>query len=461
MRARSKRDATAAWLERSNPLRGMTISEATSIFDAARGGDTQRLHWIYQEIETLNPVLSVAVTRRAGAAASLDWTVSERAAMDGALSAEQKDAVERFLWGIDNFHDLFEHLDLARFRGFSHAQPLWEGASVRHVELLDSWRFLKKDGRWYYNAECDGWNDNCVDCSEARLVTVERRRPVDVPALAIHLRAAVGTRDWGRFVERYALPKPAVVMAANATKADKEEYLNGAVALENGQVTVWPNGASLMDFAGSSRGVDPFTAFIQHQEKTILMLATGGTLGSMAESGAGTLAGNAQQDVWREIVARDAGILSAAVMRSLVRPYLEMAFPGRPCAVEFGFDLTEKPTRKEIFETTAVAKQAGYTVDQAVLEEESGWKLEREAQDPFKIDSNPLKIEGSVRNASTEGSGETGRRGALNAKFEKSAATSDATPQGGTDELAQNLEKLLQEEMVKSVTRAVRADARS
>ena len=393
--AKEKRNATTAWLERSNPLRGLTIAQANMIFDCARNGDTQRLHWMYQEIETQNPVLSMATTRRAGAAANFAWRIAERAAMDGSLSAEQKDAAERFFGDIDNLSDLFEHLDLALFRGFAHAQPIWEDdRTVRHIELIDSWKFLKKDGEWFFNPVCDGFSSNCVSCRDARLVTVERRRPVDVPALAIHLRAAVGSRDWGRFIERYALPKPAVVMAQNATEADRDKYLESASALENGQVTVWPSGASLMDFAGSSRGVDPFTAFILHQEKTILMLATGGTLGSMAESGAGTLAGNAQADVWDQIVSRDAGIIAQAIRRAMLRPFLAAAFPGQPVAVDFDFDLTKKPTPKEIFETATAAKNAGYLVDRATLEEETGWKLEKAPESPspvpgFAMNSQP------------------------------------------------------------------------
>ena len=442
--AKEKRNATIAWLERSNPLRGLSITQANSIFDCARNGDTQRLHWIYQEIETQNPILSMATTRRAGAAASFVWRVSERAATDGKLSSEQKDAAERFFADIDNLSDLFEHLDLALFRGFAHAQPIWEGNAVRHIELLDSWKFLKKDGEWLFNPVCDGFSSNCVSCKDARLVTVERRRPVDVPALAIHLRAAIGSRDWGRFIERYALPKPAVVMAQNATKQDREDYLESASALENGQVTVWPSGASLMDFAGSSRGVDPFTAFITHNEKTILMLATGGTLGSMAESGAGTLAGNAQADVWDQIVSRDAGILAAAVQRSMLLPFLASAFPGKPVAVEFGFDLTKKPTPKEIFDTAAAAKNAGYIVDQQQLEEETGYKLEKDtapeggfggqtpsgfalnAKTPLQTRENGLQNAPRDPDGQGDPSGEDALVEALSGLFEKSLAEAAA-----------------------------------
>ena len=37
-------DAAHCWLERTNPLVGVSIRTAQGIFDAARSGDTQRLH---------------------------------------------------------------------------------------------------------------------------------------------------------------------------------------------------------------------------------------------------------------------------------------------------------------------------------------------------------------------------------------------------------------------------------
>ena len=74
MAKKDRKNATIAWLERSNPLRGLSIAQANNIFDAARNGDTQRLHWMFQEIETANPVLSMCVTRRSGAAANFRWS---------------------------------------------------------------------------------------------------------------------------------------------------------------------------------------------------------------------------------------------------------------------------------------------------------------------------------------------------------------------------------------------------
>ena len=399
-------NATAAWLEKFNPLSGMSIQDLQNVFDAARGGDTQRLHWIFQEIEAVNPTLSVCVDRRASAMANFQWRIAEKATADSSLAAEQKDAAERFVGDIENLSELFEHLDLAFFRGFAHAQPIWETeGSVCHISLVDSWRFVRKDGAWLYNPKCTGFTSDCVDCADARLVTVVRRRPIDYPALGVHVRDAVGNRDWGRFLERHALPKPAVTMHSGATEKDRADYLAAAVAVENGQVSVWPNGASLTDFAGGSRGTDPFKNFIEHQEETIGRLATGGTLGSIAQAGSGTLAGGAQQDVWESIVARDSAVIASAIDRALLRRFLDFAFPGKPVAVSFGFDFTKPPTPKEVFDTAAAARTAGWIIDREELEEQTGYTLspapeaaQNTPQNPF---SDPKTPPLTLRNSKT------------------------------------------------------------
>lgn len=379
MANRIKKDAGTAWLEKTNPLRGLSIRDAQMIFDAARNGDTQRLHWIFQEIESANPVLLTCVERRASAIAGIDYSVNVLPAADQTLGDEQKDAVEQFLADIENFTDMVEHLDLAFFRGFSYAQPLWEAdGTVRRVELLDSWQFLTNDGRLYFNPVCDGFTRNAVEVTrEAGLIGLKRRRPIDYPALSIHIREAVGERDWGRFLERIALPKPAVTMAPNATDKDRDGYVTAAEEVEDGKSSVWPSGTGITDFMGGSRGQDPFSGFIRHQEEKIVLLSTGGTLTSLAQADTGSLAGGAQMEVWREIVAKDAVQIEAAVKRALVRPFLELKFPGRPVAVEFAFDRAKKLSAKESAEVAATLKNAGYLINQSELEEAVGFTLEK------------------------------------------------------------------------------------
>ena len=387
----TRRDAGAAWLERTNPLQGLSIREAQNIFDAARSGNTQRLHWLYAEIERANPTLLTCVERRAAAVASLDWTVSVRPDADQTLGEEQRDAALNFLNGVENLAETVEHLDLAFFRGFSHAQPLWEAdGTVRRISLLDSWLFLERDGVLLFNPECDGYSPSAVVVApEAGLVSLRRRREIDHPALAIHIREAVGERDWGRFLERIALPKPAVFMAPNATDEDRRAYVSAAEQVEDGMVSVWPSGAAITDFMGASRGQDPFSAFVRHQEERIVLLSTGGTLTSLAESGSGTLAGAAQMDVWREIVARDAVAIEGALSRGLLNPFIRRAFPGSPVCVDLALDRAKKPTALETAQLAATLRSAGYAVDRDELEEAVGFSLsEAEVAQP----SSPLAL---------------------------------------------------------------------
>lgn len=371
--------SSLSWLERSNPLRGMSISEVQAVFDCARNGDTQRLHWLYNEIEGTNPVLLTCVERRTSALAGFRYGASVRAsAPDQALADEQKAAIEEFIAGIENFQDVLEHLDLAFFRGFSFAQPLWEAdGTVKLVSLPDSWLFLKKDGKLFFNPECNGMSSSAVEVTpQAELIGLSRRRAIDYPAMAIHIRAAVGERDWGRFLERVALPKPAVFMAPNATEENRRDYLDAAESVEDGKVSVWPNGTNITDFAGGSRGQDPFSTFIRHQDEKIVLLATGGTLTSLAAADTGSLAGGAQMDVWREIVARDAVALEKPINRMVSR-FLSLKFPNRPQLADFVFDRGKELSPKEVADLAVSLKNAGWRVDQSELEERTGFTLEK------------------------------------------------------------------------------------
>jgi len=377
------RDAATCWLERTNPLIGLSIRTAQNIFDCARAGDTQKLHWIFQEIEASNPVLMTCIERRSAAIANFQWNVTPRPEADQTLAEEQQDAVRALVSGIRNFTELLEHLDSSFFRGFALAQPIWEDDGfVREIALHNSWEFVRHDGILYHCPECNGWTPGCVDCTDARLIGVERRRAIDYPALSIHIRHAVGTRDWGRFLERYALPKPAVTMAPNATNAQRDDYLVAARAVENGQVSVWPSGANIIDFAGGSRGTDPFRTFIEKQEELMVLMATGGTLTSLAQADTGSLAGGAQMEVWKEILSRDAGVLSQAIMRSVVIPFLADKFFGRPAAVDFSLDIPRKLSPRESADVAAVLKSAGYRVDQTELEKAVGFTLIKEDPQP-------------------------------------------------------------------------------
>lgn len=403
--AKPRRSAATTWLERVNPLHGLTITQAKNIFDVARAHGSPLLQKIYEEIELTDPVLMTCVERRQSALAGLGWrAVANASAADDAKAEEQRKALEAFANGIENLDEAIEHLDLAFFRGYSVCQPIWESESkskseveqrnltnstvglglqtttrVRRINLLNSWNFLRgDDDRLMWNPECTLDPKGCEEITPAaRVVQLKRRRAIDWPALSIYIRKYVGERDWGRFLERYGIPPVDVIMAPNATDEQREEYLACAEAAKNGSSVAYPSGTSISR-AETSRGQDPFTAFIEHQEKLIVLMATGGTLTSLAQADTGSLAGGAQMDVWEQIVQRDGVVISSALNRDLFIPFLREAFPGQPVMAHFEIGKEDEPSATEAADLAGKLKVAGWRVDQSQLEEQTGLKLERD-----------------------------------------------------------------------------------
>ena len=433
--ATPRRSAATTWLERVNPLQGLTITQAKNIFDVARAHGSPLLQKIYEEIELTDPVLMTCVERRQSALAGLGWrAVANASAADDAKAEDQRKALEAFANGIENLDEAIEHLDLAFFRGYSVCQPIWEGIRVRRVNLLNSWNFLRgDDDRLMWNPECTLDPKGCEEITPAaRFVQLNRRRAIDWPALSIYIRKYVGERDWGRFLERYGIPPVDVIMAPNATDEQRKEYLDCAEAAKNGSSVAYPSGTSISR-AETSRGQDPFTAFIEHQEKLIVLMATGGTLTSLAQADTGSLAGGAQMDVWEQIVQRDGVVISAALNRDLFIPFLREAFPGEPVMAHFEIGKEDEPSATEAADLAGKLKVAGWRVDQSQLEEQTGLKLERDEGLGIGDQGLGTRPFGAAKKAKVEGEGEEDTNG--------SDVLTDAIAKTLAEAMAEELEK--------------------
>lgn len=377
------RNARTAWLERINPLMGLSIRQAQNIYDCARMGNYALLQFIYSEIEAADPVLMICVERRTSALAGLGWrAVANQGAGDDALAEAQRQFIEDAASKIDNLSEAIEHLGGAFFRGFAHLAPVRdETGAIVHLEMPNSWNFCKDNetGAWLWNPEaiCAGAASAGFDMQPIppeELVTIERRRAIDYPALAVYIRHALAERNWGRFLERYGIPPCILIMPELSDPNMSAKFQQAAQDAYEGRNGALPNGSDVK-FATEARGANPFSAFVEHQQKLVVLMSTGGTLASLAESGAGTLAGNAQQDVWDEIVQRDGKIVGNALNRQMFRPMLERAFPGKGILAGFELGQDSEPSPAELFDIAAKARSAGYLIDQAQLEEASGYKL--------------------------------------------------------------------------------------
>ena len=387
-RTRHEREVSA-WLAQINPLRDLTVEKAQQIFDAARRGNDVRLQCVYANMEEVDPTLLICAERRAGALIDLDWTIRPKAAarakgFDQTLADEQAAFLEQ-VYGQAEERNLFpaiEHLASAFFRGHAHVQPKWsaDGQSLLGFDLLDAWNVCRDvvTGLWHWNPEASETVDLAAlpAIPPRELVTLVRTRHVDYPAMAIYLRAALGERAWGRFLERYGVPPVIITMPPEMDPARVSDYCAAAEKVADGGTGALPAG-SLVTYATEARGTNPFSEFLLHQQKLVVLMATGGMLTSLdGATGIGQGASDAHEETWRMIVRRDAGIIATALNRTVTDTLLDRAFPGRPHLAAFDFETEPAPGPAEVFDLAAKAVQAGYRVTQAELQERTGYALE-------------------------------------------------------------------------------------
>lgn len=378
-----ERRETEAMLALVNPVAGMTERGLRDVFDASRRGCYARLQWIYREIEAADPTLLTVAERREAASGDCDFRIStldgRRAdGYDETLANEQRDALEGAFGRVErSLPALAEHLCAARFRGFAHARPLFEGTRLAGFDLLDQWNFCRDTltGRWWWNPSASDGAPDAVEIPAGELVTLTAKRHIDYPALAIYIRLALGERKYGIWLERYGIPPVTVIMPEFTDNDGQDKFFEAAERLSRAGSGALPFG-SQVSYSTEARGVNPFEAFLRHQQEQIVIMATGGTLTTLASpTGIGGGASDAQENVWRSIVRRDIRAAGDAIDAALTARILAPLFPGRPVLARFEFATEERPTAAAVFEEAAKARLAGYTVSLEELSEETGWTL--------------------------------------------------------------------------------------
>lgn len=379
--------SAAAWLETVNPLRGMTSQRMQNLYDASRAGDTVHLQWLYHEIEQIDPTLLICQQRRTGALASLGWHISMRnkkrtRGFDETLAQEQADCLELAFGDAAqaNFNDAVEHLARGFFRGFAHVLPRWsaDGLSLKGFDCLDQWNFVRdiSTGTWYWNPEAHAYTGyaDCRPIPPGELVVFVAPYHIDYPAMTIYLRSAVGEKGWAKFVERFGIPPVILTMPQDIPSDQVDSWRRSAEKVAEGGSGAVPFGTNV-NFCDGARGINPFKDFIHNQRELVVLMSTGGLLTSLAESGSGTLAGGAHSDTWAEVRRMDSAKIGSVLNRTLADTILDRAFSGRPHLAYFAFDTEAVPSPGEVFDDATKAKNAGYLIDKADLEERTGYKL--------------------------------------------------------------------------------------
>ena len=383
----------ALQLERANPLRGVDEWRLGQIFDDARDGIYADLAWLYNEIEGVEPALVACCDMRESAASECGWLVktpdAERTrGFDANLADEQRIALLAEFGAVeDDLSDLAGHLVSAFFRGAAHALPLWnQDGSLAGFRKLDLWNFAfdRKTGIWYWNADASRDEGTFQPIPPGALVSlaVSSSRHVDHAALPIFIRAALGTKRYGVWLDRFGIPPVAVIMPQNAEKGDQPKYMELARKFARGGNGVLPNGTTV-SYGTEARAVCPFPDFIRFQQEQIYTVGIG-----RVQSGANdtaNLGGNAAGVVeagFTRLVRRDARRIARAINDTVTARVLERLFPGKPALAQFAWDTETKRTSREVLEDAGYAKTAGLAIDIDQIQELTGYKLEKAPETP-------------------------------------------------------------------------------
>ena len=382
--------AWANWREQYNPLPGLTLLRARSLFEGWCRGNLADLQWTYAHptlgIEATDADLFALLERCISPLLEMDYSIAladrkKKRGFDQVLAEEQQAALSEAYERIDNLYELIEHLAMARFRGYAHAEKCRDAqGELVHYELVDQWSVARCGlrGPWRYNPDArpvSGENlpeENTLD-PQAFLIR-EARRHVNRIALTKFIRANLSSKDWDAFLEIYGVPGGVVIGPPNVPNGEAEAYRTSAEAIAKGGSGFLPNGSSYTA-NDSPRGVNPFRDHQRFLSEQLILAGTAGKLTMLAESGSGTLAGGAHADTFAQICRGEGRRISELLQRSVDAEVLGSQFPGRPQLAYFTLSFREETDLTALATQLASLKQAGLQADADEMSEKFGIKL--------------------------------------------------------------------------------------
>ncbi|MGN0833047.1 MAG: DUF935 family protein [Kiritimatiellia bacterium] len=388
-----EKSAEALELERLNPLRGVDEWRLGQIFDDARDGIYADLAWLYHEIEGVEPALLACCDMRESAASECGWLVKTSDAkrvrgFDQSLADEQRDALLAAFGAVDDdLAELAGHLTGAFFRGAAHARALWNAdGSLAGFQHLDLWNFAldKQTGLWYWNADASRDERSFQAIPPGELVTLCATRHVDHAALPIFIRAALGAKRYGVWLDRFGIPPVAIIMPPNAERGEQAAYMDLARKFARGGSGILPAGTQPV-YGTEARAMCPFTDFIRFQQQQIYTVGIGRV--QSGETDAANLGGNAAgvvENGFQRLVRRDARRIARAVNDAVTSKILARLFPGRPALAQFAWDTETKRTSREVLEDAGLAMNAGLQIDLDQLQELTGYTLSKAPETPVQ-----------------------------------------------------------------------------
>mgnify|MGYP001586155150 FL=1 len=382
------------WRDAYNPLRGMSMPRLISLLEAGERGSYADLQWFYHYMERSDAMVFAVIQRRRSALLTCDWDIrqvaevtSDRLSVNGGkhergLAEEQAAMLREAYDRVENLRDAAAFLFSGFFRGFAHLEKHFDPAGmVTRLEPVEQWFWVRDGmfGAWEYNenAVSGRWRGVPIDPScFITFETVPLNRIIAVP----YLRKNLCEKDWDAFLEVYGVPSVFLVGPPNASETKEAEYQKIAEEIISDGRGFLPNGSDVKYVNGGGNR-PPFLERIEYLDRQITLAATGGLLTMLAQSGAGTLAGNAHMETFRQVARGDAAMLSEVFQQQFDGPLLAEFFPGERVLAYFEFAPPATDDASRVIQDAATLAKAGLRVDPDELSEKTGYALEERSRD--------------------------------------------------------------------------------
>jgi phage gp29-like protein len=379
------------WRDNYNPQRGLTIQRAVTLCESYTRGEYADLMWLFGApftgIESSDADYMALIDSRISVLLEMDWAAKPVALPDQAdpaltkLAEAQSEYIRSLVDAIANLYEAIEHLSMATFRGFAHCEIITNAdGDTTELRPIDQWHIVRQGtkGPWRYNPRADQttWQSlgSEMDIDPRHFIVREVKRPVGRIALLKYIRQNLSQKDWDAFIEIYGLPGGMVIMPQEIPEGREDEYRAAAEEAARGGSGALPHGSTYTT-NDSPRGINPFRDHMKWLQEQLVLAGTGGKLTMLAESGSGTLAGQAHSETFTRIARADARKISEAIQRQFIEPRLQEKFPGQPVLAWFELAFNEETDTGEFIKDVSVLAAAGLQVDPAQITEKTGYRV--------------------------------------------------------------------------------------
>jgi phage gp29-like protein len=370
-----------AWRDAYNPLRGISLPKLLSLLDAGERGQYADLQWFYHYMERSDAMVFSVMQRRRAALLACDWDIKqvsgEAAAIDQVLADEQVAFLREAYDRIENLRDAVAFLFSGFFRGYAHMEKHYaESGMIQRLEPVEQWFWVRDGmyGLWEYNQNAVSGRNRGLSIDPGDFVildTVALNRLLSV----LYLGRTLTLKDWDSFLEVYGIPSVFLVGPPNTPESKEEEYQRIAEQLIADGRGYLPYGSDIKYVNGGGNR-PPFRERIEYLDRQITLVATGGLLTMLTQSGSGTLAGEAHSETFMQIARGDALTVSEVFQKHLDTPLLAEFFPGQPVLAYFEFAPPAGNEVSRVIEDAVNLAKAGVRMDVEELSEKTGYQIE-------------------------------------------------------------------------------------